>query len=470
MRILKTHVLLRLLNSYIVDSPQPANITYLWNFGSLLAVCLIIQILTGAFLAMHYTPNVEFAFNSVEHIMRDVNNGWIIRYTHANVASFFFIFVYMHVARGLYYSSYKTPRILVWSIGVIILILMMAVAFLGYQHSPKWFNINKNKVNKNKTIKYNKVNKNSFNGGVAFKSYNLTPKKPSVGFSVGGWGVIGRREYSICNTETNSNIALSLRLNEIIQELDLNPVYIFESLNLENTRKKILNDTKGLSGIYMIVNKITKDYYIGSASTNRFYPRFSNHVIYFKGSKIVKLAIKKYNLENFAFLVLELYPHVITKENNKELMDLEDKYLKLLLPNYNILTEAGSSFGYKHTEVDRLKMKEIYSYSSLPFILRGRREKIGSLNKGKTLSKETIEKIREKALNRNPMSKETKLKCITHIKPIVLYNLNGNIYGKYPSILEAAKAINCNEKTIRRALKTEKKLVKRQWIVKDFIN
>jgi len=132
MRILKTHVLLRLLNSYVVDSPQPANISYLWNFGSLLATCLIIQILTGAFLAMHYTPNVDLAFNSVEHIMRDVNNGWLIRYTHANVASFFFIFVYMHIARGLYYGSYKSPRVLVWSIGVIILVLMMAIAFLGY--------------------------------------------------------------------------------------------------------------------------------------------------------------------------------------------------------------------------------------------------------------------------------------------------------------------------------------------------
>jgi ubiquinol-cytochrome c reductase cytochrome b subunit len=132
MRSLKSHVLLRLVNSYIVDSPQPANISYLWNFGSLLALCLIIQILTGAFLAMHYTPHVDFAFNSVEHIMRDVNNGWLIRYTHANVASFFFIFVYMHVGRGLYYGSYKSPRVLVWSIGTIILILMMAIAFLGY--------------------------------------------------------------------------------------------------------------------------------------------------------------------------------------------------------------------------------------------------------------------------------------------------------------------------------------------------
>jgi ubiquinol-cytochrome c reductase cytochrome b subunit len=120
------------MNSYVVDSPQPSNISYVWNFGSLLATCLIIQILTGCFLAMHYQAHVDFAFNSVEHIMRDVNNGWVIRYTHANVASFFFIFVYAHIGRNMYYGSYRTPRVLAWSIGVIILVLMMAVAFLGY--------------------------------------------------------------------------------------------------------------------------------------------------------------------------------------------------------------------------------------------------------------------------------------------------------------------------------------------------
>ena len=132
MRNFKSQVLLRLVNSYVIDSPQPANISYLWNFGSLLGTCLILQILTGIFLAMHYQPHVDFAFNSVEHIMRDVNNGWAVRYTHANVASFFFIFVYAHIARGLYYGSYKSPRVLVWAIGVIILIVMMATAFLGY--------------------------------------------------------------------------------------------------------------------------------------------------------------------------------------------------------------------------------------------------------------------------------------------------------------------------------------------------
>lgn len=269
---------------------------------------------------------------------------------------------------------------------------------------------------------------------------------------------IVKRGY--CTSCPSASIEISERLKTIIEELGLNPVYVFENLNLEDTRKQILNDTRGLSGVYMIINKITKDYYIGSASTNRFYSRFSNHVIYFIGSKIVKLAVKKYKLENFAFIILELYPNVVTKENNKELMDLEDTYLKLLLPNYNILTEAGSSFGYKHTEVDRQKMKDIYSEI--------RREKIGSLNRGKKLSKETIEKIREKALNRPPMSDETKQKCIKHTRPVILYNLNGTIYGEYSTILEAANAINCNEKTIRRALQTEKKLVKRQWIVKDF--
>nr|YP_010714081.1 apocytochrome b [Fuscoporia gilva]WDD39644.1 apocytochrome b [Fuscoporia gilva] len=132
MRILKSQSILRLANSYLIDSPQPANISYLWNFGSLLGLCLVIQILTGVFLAMHYTPHIDLAFNSVEHIMRDVNAGYILRYTHANVASFFFIFVYLHIARGLFYSSYKTPRTLVWTIGVIIFIVMIATAFLGY--------------------------------------------------------------------------------------------------------------------------------------------------------------------------------------------------------------------------------------------------------------------------------------------------------------------------------------------------
>ena len=132
MRLLKTNVLLAQVNSFIVDSPQPANLSYMWNMGSLLAMTLGIQIITGVVLAMHYTPNVDLAFVSVEHIMRDVNYGWLLRYLHANGASFFFIAVYLHIARGLYYGSYKAPRTATWLVGVIMLVLMMGIAFLGY--------------------------------------------------------------------------------------------------------------------------------------------------------------------------------------------------------------------------------------------------------------------------------------------------------------------------------------------------
>lgn len=144
MRIFKSHPILKLINSYVIDSSQPSNLSYLWNFGSLLAFCLIIQIITGVTLAMHYSGSVLQAFNSVEHIMRDVNNGWFIRYLHANTASAFFLLVYLHISRGLYYGSYKAPRTLVWIIGTVILILMMATAFLGYIFSPKWFILNLN--------------------------------------------------------------------------------------------------------------------------------------------------------------------------------------------------------------------------------------------------------------------------------------------------------------------------------------
>ena len=120
------------INNYLIDAPQPSNLSYWWNVGSLLGLSLGIQIITGVTLAMHYNPSVLEAFNSVEHIMRDVNNGWLIRYLHSNTASAFFFLVYLHIGKGLYYGSYKGPRTLVWTIGTFILILMMATAFLGY--------------------------------------------------------------------------------------------------------------------------------------------------------------------------------------------------------------------------------------------------------------------------------------------------------------------------------------------------
>lgn len=121
-----------LFNDYLVDSPSPLNLSYFWSFGSLLGLTLVVLLLSGVSLAMHYSPNTEFAFASVEEIMRAVNNGWLFRYVHANGASMFFIWVYLHIGRNLFYGSYRQPRGLLWIIGVVIFIVMMGTAFIGY--------------------------------------------------------------------------------------------------------------------------------------------------------------------------------------------------------------------------------------------------------------------------------------------------------------------------------------------------
>nr|AVN68235.1 cytochrome b [Phyllodromica sp. Phil] len=126
----KMHPLLKIMNNALIDLPTPTNISTWWNFGSMLGVCLMIQILSGIFLAMHYCPNIDLAFNSVNHICRDVNYGWLLRTMHANGASMFFICIYLHIGRGLYYSSYKFMY--TWIAGVLILFLTMATAFMGY--------------------------------------------------------------------------------------------------------------------------------------------------------------------------------------------------------------------------------------------------------------------------------------------------------------------------------------------------
>nr|WMY24285.1 cytochrome b [Prorhinotermes molinoi] len=125
-----SHPLMKIANHALVDLPTPSTITGWWNFGSLLGLCLIAQILTGLFLAMHYCPNIDLAFSSVSHICRDVNNGWLLRSIHANGASLFFICIYLHIGRNMYYGSYKLVH--TWSVGVVILFLTMATAFLGY--------------------------------------------------------------------------------------------------------------------------------------------------------------------------------------------------------------------------------------------------------------------------------------------------------------------------------------------------
>nr|URH15299.1 cytochrome b [Alouatta seniculus]URH15754.1 cytochrome b [Alouatta seniculus puruensis]URH15780.1 cytochrome b [Alouatta juara]URH15338.1 cytochrome b [Alouatta seniculus]URH15416.1 cytochrome b [Alouatta seniculus] len=126
----KTHPLAKIINNSFIDLPTPSNISAWWNFGSLLGICLIIQITTGLFLAMHYTPDTSTAFSSVAHITRDVNYGWMIRYLHANGASMFFICLFLHIGRGLYYGSFLFLK--TWNVGIILLLTTMATAFMGY--------------------------------------------------------------------------------------------------------------------------------------------------------------------------------------------------------------------------------------------------------------------------------------------------------------------------------------------------
>jgi group I intron endonuclease len=246
----------------------------------------------------------------------------------------------------------------------------------------------------------------------------------------------------------------SEQLTNFITENQLNPVFIYEDLSNSSVKARVLNETRNLSGIYLILNKVTLDYYIGSASTGRFHARFSNHLFHFNGSKIVKNAVKKYGISSFAFMVLELFPEIVNKENNKKLLDLEDFYLKSLLPNYNILTEAGSSFGYKHSEITRIKMKTNYSEQ--------RRMTIG--NKGKSFSPDTIELIRKAALSRTkPIYSEQAIANMKkRSKAVLVYNLDYTVFGEFSSIIEASKSLGCDQKTIRRALQTPKNILRRR--------
>ena len=430
MRIVKNNTLLKLVNSYLIDASQPSNISYLWNFGSLLALCLGIQIITGVTLAMHYSPSILEAFNSVEHIMRDVNNGWLVRYLHSNTASAFFFLVYLHIARGIYYGSYRSPRTLTWTIGVIIFILMMAIGFLGY------LNIAQNDY-KTTTIKTTR-----YNNKILLSSYfkNNINIQHTLNF----------HKYYSTKQDT---------IDKFLNSKNIKPVFIYDNLDKDEVRRYIVKETKGLSGIYLILNKETLSYYIGSASTNRFNSRFTSHLIYLTGSKVIKNSVNKYGLSKFAFIILELFPEKVDQENNKDLLNLEDFYLKSLLPDYNILTEAGSSFGYKHTEVSRLKMKAVYSQE--------RRDSIGNLNKNKYFSTETIEAMREAALNKKncEYTEEGILNMKKRSKPLLVKELTGIVYGKFTSIVEASNALNCSDKTIIKALKSPSKVLKRRWVV-----
>jgi group I intron endonuclease len=226
---------------------------------------------------------------------------------------------------------------------------------------------------------------------------------------------------------------------------------------------------KPLAGVYMILNLVTGDFYIGSAITGKMPNRFHKHLFGFSGNQILAAAVQKYGLSNFAFIVLETLPNVVSKEENKELLSLEDKYLNTLKPIYNIAPIAGNTLGVKHSDATKAKMKLNYSSE--------RREAIGALNRGKTFSESTIELIRLKALARGPRSEETLAKISVNSTTANLYSItllplsamakggdDNTLFPDYGThvtcrkevrtINKVAELLGCNEKTIRRALKT----------------
>ena len=418
MRLLKSHPILGLANSYMIDSPQPASLSYMWNFGSLLGVCLVIQIITGITLAMHYTPNIDLAFISVEHIMRDVHYGWLIRYLHANVASFFFIFVYLHIGRGLYYGSYRSPRVLLWSIGVIILVLMMATAFLG---------------------KLLAQNDDMFLHTLSIDT------------------------ISICSV---TPILYSERLKAFLSKRsEITPIFVWEGLHLPNIKEIVYPTLKRVAGIYLIVNLVTGQSYIGSAVLGRMHIRFHKHLFGGTGNKPLWNAVQKYGLENFAFLVIDEIPD-FTSNMNQQLLDLETAYIAAY-GDYNIAREAGNTLGVTHTEAQREAMRANYS--------QARRDAIGALNRGKKLRPETVELMRAAALSRQPMSDESRAKVSANSAKALLLELSmvdgsalpdGTTSIVLRTVPVVAEYCNCNEKTVRRALKGNG-IIKGKWLVKS---
>lgn len=257
-------------------------------------------------------------------------------------------------------------------------------------------------------------------------------------------------------------IGISKEVTKFIEDKKIQPIFIYDYLSESSVKTRVLNETSDLAGIYLILNKKTSHYYIGSASTGKFHSKLINHLFEFKGSKVLKNAVKEYKLSSFAFIVIRLFTETVNKENNKKLIDLEDFYIKHYLPDYNILTEAGTNFGYKHSQKTRINMMDNYSKKSLTAVA------IDAENSREGLSRSVIEKAEKAVLSRTKdvydLFTSEKGKAIKNkkIKNLVIYNKNGTVYGSFNSVAEAAIRLGSREKSIVRALKTAKNQLNRR--------
>ena len=445
MRLHNKVQVLGFLNHHLNIYPTPMNLNYNWSWGSLSGLILSSQIVTGILLAMHYVGHVDHAFASVQHLMVDVPSGMIIRYTHANGASLFFTVVYLHVLRGLYYSSGNQPREILWISGVVILLLMIVTAFIGYMKSQKWiFN----------SELFFKFKQNDFISILRLLSTYII--------------VYIKIKYISLITEIKSIVIEKNKLNvDMLKNFSFEKYY--NNLHLIETQLLILKENKNKSGIYCVYNNINNKFYIGSAITNRINVRFRSHCInYSGGSVVLNRSIQKYGLNNFSFIIIEYFPGFVFKEDLRkshlQLLERETFYIKNLKPEYNILKTSGSSLGYKHIDETRLKMKMYYS--------QDRKKKIGELNKGKNLSEKTIGLISEKRkLNmRNLEYKKLYLEKVKDYlfkgKKVELLDSKFNLITEYSSVTETSEIFKCDRKTIRKYLNSPSKMFRKKFYLK----
>ena len=347
--------------------------------------------------------------------MRDVNYGWLIRYAHANGASFFFLCVYLHIARGLYYGSFNKPRVELWAIGVTIFIVLLATAFLGYFLSPKWF----------------------VSSNLLSSVPNLFKKNVFPNFS---WARVASSVYTSDRSAVNIALSRAARL--------------YKNLHLVDTQLKIKDENRNKSAIYCVFNSLNSKKYVGSASTNRINTRFRNHCIHGTGSNLLKKAIDKHGLHNFYFIILEYYPGLVLKENLKKahlsLLKLENHYLNSLSPEYNLLNDATSSLGLKHSDSTKLNTKLNFSDQRKAFI--------GQLNINNKLSTSEIAALSHSAIKKYQFYPDLKKRLsLIASKPVILYSIDGKtIHSKYPSVRNLAKSFNCCHKTINKCIAKHK--------------
>ena len=428
---------LRLLNQHLVVYPTPINLNYFWGWGSLAGFVLVGQIITGVLLAMHYVPHVDYAFASVQHLMTDVPSGMLLRYAHANGASLFFIVVYMHIFRGIYYSSGNQPREIVWISGVVILLVMIITAFIGFLKNGRiWLNIvifvYCLLMVHCATVLFLKQQDGRVAGLVSNNGFDtwLECKGGPNGLSAASKQIGTEKPLK---TRTVENIFLNLPVK---------PQVVWED---SSQCRAHLSKYKGRAGIYIWINLLTEDFYVGSAKClsyrlNRYY-----YPKELEKDLVIYRAIKKYGHNMFALCLLEICGDT-KKILKKDLLDREQWFLDTLKPTYNVLKFADSSMGFKHTEETKLIMRANYSDA--------RRDFARNINLGKTLSEEhrLLLSVAGTARFQDEQARALQREAAQNKKAVVVKNLDGTVYKTFASKKHMATYFNCCTKTINKCL------------------